>query len=56
MPTAVGMLVREAVIRYGDKTALVFEEQRRSFRGLTKLPPRWPRNCNDAVSGTGGHQ
>jgi long-chain acyl-CoA synthetase len=34
MPTSVGALVREAARRFGDKTALVFEGQRWSFREL----------------------
>ncbi|WP_248113755.1 class I adenylate-forming enzyme family protein [Ralstonia pseudosolanacearum] len=34
MPTSVGGLVRESASRFGDKTALVFEDQRWSFRDL----------------------
>ena len=34
MPSSVGVLVQQAARRFGDKTALVFEGQRWSFREL----------------------
>ncbi|MDP2094437.1 MAG: AMP-binding protein, partial [Hydrogenophaga sp.] len=40
LPTSVGALLSDAARRFGDKTALVFEDQRWSFRQLDEASSR----------------
>jgi long-chain acyl-CoA synthetase len=53
MQTSVGALIVDAAARFGDKTALIFEGQRWSFRALDQASSKIARQLQDLGVATG---